>query len=160
MVDEMDARIPHASTIWELWYMDTFDRDTPPAVQIKGANIIQGLYHLWFYTLAEGILDNGNASFSNFHLAWGSSASTRVDIAVNPFDNPVLLKLRGWIGFVAQDKTGQIKPGKDVILWRLAHLHYDLLQKSSRWKSSGVDRGAEARELLARIESISIPEEL
>jgi hypothetical protein len=163
MTDEIDARIPNASTAWQLWYMDTFDRDTPQAIQIKGVNIIQGLYHLWLCTLTEGILDNGNASFSYFHLAWGSSAIARVDVAVNPFDNRALRKLRGWIGLVSQDpgnKSEQDNQGKDVILWRLAQVHYDLLQKSGRWKSSGVDRGAEARELLARIELISVPEDL
>jgi hypothetical protein len=163
MVDEIDTRIPNVSTTWQLWYTDTFDRDTPQAIQSRGVNIIQGLYHLWLFTLTDGILDNGNASFSYFHLTWGSLASTRVDVAVNPFDNPALLKLRGWIGLVSQDPgniSEQVNQGKDVILWRLAQLHYDLLQESIRWKSSEIDWGAEARELLTRIELISAPKEL
>jgi non-ribosomal peptide synthetase component F len=163
MIEEMDTQIPNVSTAWQLWYVDMFDRDAPRALERTGVNIIQGLYHLWLCTLTDGILDNGNASFSYFHLTWASSPSAHVDVAVNPFDNRALLKLRGWIGLVSQvseNKSGQVNQRKDVILWRLAQLHFDLLQNSSRWKLSGVDWGAEARELLARIELISDPEEL
>jgi hypothetical protein len=53
--------------------------------------------------------------FLSFYLTWGISASARVDVAVNPFDNRALAKLRGWIGLVSQDPENiseQVKPGK------------------------------------------------
>ena len=167
MIDETDTRIPNISTVWQIWHYDTFDRDASPTLQSSGENIIQGLYQLWLYTLSEGILDNGNASFSYFHLAWGPSATTRVDVAVNPFENRALQKLRLWAGFVSQDLRSNnehvnqlTEEGKNAMLWKLAQLHYDLLRKSGRWKSPVIDWGAEARELLASVELISAPDEL
>src|SRR5215213_779764 len=100
MIDENDPRIPNTSTVWQLWYSDTFDREAPQSLQASGANIMRGLYALWLYTLKEGILDNGSASFSYFHLTWGNTATTRVDVAIHPFNNLPLLKLRRWVGFI------------------------------------------------------------
>lgn len=167
MMDETDTRIPGFSTIWQLRHHDTFDRDASPALQSSGENIIQGLYQLWLYTLSEAILDNGNASFSYFHLTWGNSAAARVDIAINPFENITLLKLRRWVAFVSQDPRSNreqvskhIEERQDAVIWKLAQLHYDLLRKSSRWKTTGIDWAAESWELLERVEGISAPEEL
>lgn len=158
MIDEADPRIPNTSTVWQLWHSDTFDRNSSPSLQGNGVNIIYGLYELWLNTLKEGILDNGSASFSYFHLTWGDPATARVDVTVNPFHNLALLKLRSWVGFISQAQEGE--DGKNAILLRLAQLHYELLKKSSRWKASAIDWGAEARELLAYVESISDPEQL
>jgi len=158
MIKEPDSRIPTPSTVWQLWHSDTFDQDSSPSVQSTGQNIVDGLYVLWLYTLQEGILDNGNASFSRFHLTWGPSPASRVDIAVNPFDNSTLLKLRQWVGFTSQNQHSE--DGRDGIVLKLAQLHYDLLQKSNRWKASAIDWSAEARELLAHVELISDPKDL
>jgi len=158
MIDENDPRFINTSTVWQLWYSDTFDRDSSLALQASGINIINGLYELWLYTLREGILDNGSASFSYFHLTWGNTATTRADVAVNPFHNLALQKLRRWVGFISPAQ--EIEDRKDAILLRLAQLHYESLKKSSRWKASAIDWSAEARELLARVELISDPQEL
>src|SRR5512140_991923 len=96
MDNEIDSQIPDPASAWQLWYSDTFDRDAAPALQASGTNIVEGLYELWFHTLQEGILENGSASFSHFHLTWGNTRSTRVDVFVDPFRNPSLLKLRRW----------------------------------------------------------------
>ena len=158
MIYESDPRIPNTSTVCQLWHRDTLDRDSSPSLQGNHTNIIHGLYELWLYTLKEGILDNGSASFSRFYLTWGDSAATRADVIENPFDNLALLKLRLWAGFAPQPQNSE--NGKDAILWRLAQLHYELLRKSTRWNASAVDWCAEARELLAHVEFISDPEEL
>lgn len=167
MVDKSDALIPDTSTIWQLWYSDTFDRDAPRSLQSTGQDILQGLYALWRYTIREGIMDNGAASFSYFHLTWGNSAVARVDIAVNPFHNPALLKLRRWTGFMAQnqknddERIGIHNDEKcDAILVKLAQMHYDLLRKSSRFTASAIAWEAEAQDVLARVDSISDPEDL
>lgn len=158
MLDEADPRIPNTSTVWQLWHSDTFDRDSSPSLQGNGANIVHGLYELWLHTLKEGILDSGSASFSSFHLTWGNTPTARVDVAVNPFHNLALLKLRRWVGFTPQ--TQESEERREAILLRLAQLHYELLQKSSRWKASAIDWSAEARGLLAHVELIVDPEEL
>ena len=167
MIDETDPRIPDTSTVWQLWHSDTFDRDTSRFLQSSDVNIIDGLYELWLHTLKEGILDNGSASSSYFHLTWGNTAATRADVAVNPFHNLALLKLRRWVGFISQAQESEdrriiqrLEEREDTIILRLAQLHYELLQKSSRWKASAIDWGAEARVLLARVDLISDAEEL
>lgn len=158
----MNARFPNASTPWQLWHSDTFDRDDPPSLQTTGMDIVEGLSELWRYTLKEGILDNGDASFSRFQLMWGA---TCVAILVNPFDNPALLKLRQWTHLMSTDQEpirsapfGEEQ--RETLLLRLAHLHYQLLQESPRWTASTIDWSAEARDLLARVESMSDPAQL
>jgi hypothetical protein len=143
------------STPWQLWYIDIFDRDAPPSLQASGANILQGLYELWLFTLKEGVQDNGSASFSRFHLTWGKTASSRVDVAIRPFDNKTLLKLRQWAHLTEHDQEQDIS-----VLSRLAQLHFELLQKSSRWTAASIDWSAEARELLALVDGMTRPEEL
>jgi hypothetical protein len=158
MFEEHDPQIPKPSTTWQLWQSDTFDRDSSPALQSNGTRIIDGLCELWFQTLKEGILDNGNASFSYFYLIWDNATTARVDITVSPFNNLALLKLRHWVGFTPQAQN--IEVGRNKLVLRLAHLHHTLLQKSSRWHASAIDWSAEAREVLGRVELISNPEDL
>ena len=164
---DFDARIPNTSTLWQLWYSDTFDRDTSLSLETTGTNIVLGLYKLWYCTLKEGILDNGNASFSHFHLTWGNTADARVDVFVNPFNNPGLLKLRRWSLFMSDDLesedlriTPKVEEQKNTLLLRLAQKHFEVLRKSIRWKASTIDWSAEAREILTRVDLISGPEEL
>ncbi len=159
MDHELDFRIPGPSSAWQLWYSDTFDWDSAPALQTSGTNIVDGLYKLWLHTLKEGILENGNASFSRFHLTWGNTGSTRVDVFVEPFRNPSLMKLRQWAHIAPDNNNSEEELGKALLL-RLAHLHYELLQKSSRWSASAIDYSAESKELLARVDVIKEPEEL
>jgi len=118
---------------------------------------VHGLYELWLYTLKEAILDNGNASFSRFQLRWGNTASTRVDVYVEPFDNLSLMKLRLWAHLMSQNSEEE---RKEAILSRLAQLHFKLLLKSSRWNAAAIDWSAESRELLAHVELMKDPQEL
>jgi len=111
-------------------------------------------------------VESGTVSFSSFHLTWGNTVSTRIDVDVKPFENPSLVKLRQWadgeprnleeIGGIPESLQGQ----GNSVLTRLAQLHYELLQKSGRWNSAAVSWSAEASELLARIELMTSPEEL
>jgi hypothetical protein len=158
MDDEIDFQIPGPTSAWQLWYGDIFDRDSAPALQASGTNIVEGLYELWLHTLKEGVLENGSASFSRFHLTWGNTNSTRVDVFVDPFHNPALMKLRQWTPLTPGNKNSE-EQGK-AILVRIAQSHYELLRKSSRWRMSAIDWSAESKELLARLEAIKAPEEL
>ena len=159
MDTEVDPRIPSAASAWQLWHTDTFDTDSPPFLQASGTDIVAGLYELWFHTLNEAVLENGSASFSRFHLTWGDTASARVDVYVEPFHNPSLLKLRQWVQLAYDDKSSEEEQGKAIIL-SIAQRHYELLQKSSRWSFSAIDWSAESKELLARIEASQGAQEL
>jgi hypothetical protein len=146
MSNPRDARIPGASTAWQLWHSDTFDRDSSPSLQASGEDIRRGLYELWLYTLREGIQDNGSASFSYFYLTWGNTATSRVDVYVEPFGNAPLMKLRRWARLTEQDREAA-----SSVAGRLAQLHYELLQKSDRWTAAAIDWSAEAKELLRQV---------
>lgn len=159
MSNEIDSLIPNTFSAWQLWHSDIFDRDSPPSLQANGTNIVQGLYELWLYTLKEAILDNGSASFSRFQLTWGNTASTRVDVFVEPFANPSLMKLRQWSHLMSQNQNSE-EEQKEAIILRVAQLHYELLQKSSRWNASGINWSAESRELLSRVEFMKSAKEL
>ena len=166
-MDEIDSRIPTASTLWQLWHHDVFDRDAPPYLQASGAEILHGLYELWLYTLQEGIQDNGSASFSRFHLSWGITPATRVEVVVHPLDNPALLKLRLWADLMSHQQEGEgiqiarqhIEQSSPVLM-KLARLHYELLRESDRWTAEAIDWGAESRDLLARVELMKEPGKL
>lgn len=158
MDNEINSRIPSTPSAWQLWHSDTFDRDAPISLQASGTDIIQGLYALWLFTLKEGILENGSASFSRFHLTWGNAATTRVDILVKPFNNLALMKLRQWTHFASQNQNSEQQ--REAILLKLAQLHYELLQKGSLWSASAIDWSAESKEILVRVEMSKEPEEL
>jgi hypothetical protein len=164
MKNETNPCIPDSSTAWQLWHNDLFDQDAPPSLEASDTNILKGLYKLWLHTLKETILDNGNASFSRFHLTWEKQGAGRVDIVVNPFNNPDLLKLRRWAGLMLQPQGREDiqRPARkpDEILWRVAQMHYELLRTSQRWQAAAVDWGAEARELLALVERLIEPQDL
>lgn len=153
MADDLASRILNPSTGWQLWHSDTFDRDAPLTLQSSGTDMFQGLSELWRYTLKEGIMNDGNASFSRFHLIWGDTPATRVDIFVQPFDNLALLTLRQWTQSRPEEQ-------EDGLLLRLAQLHYELLQTSVRWSAPTIDWSLESRDVLARVETITDPEEL
>src|SRR5215207_2447181 len=157
MSNGIDSRIPSTSSTWQLWHSDMFDRDSLPSLQASGTNIVHGLYELWLYTLKEAILDNGSASFSRFQLTWGNTASTRADVFVQPFNNLSLMKLRQWAQLMSQHSEEE---QRETILLKLAQWHYELLQKSSRWKASAIDWSSESRELLVWVEPMKGPEEL
>ena len=166
MMQPGDRQIPDTSTAWQLWYSDTFDRDALPSLELQGVNILDGLYHLWLYTLNEGILENGTASFSRFHLTWGNTASTRADVFVTPFDNSSLRKLRQWAGFTSRTEETRVETGlfdkaqSEAVLRRLAQRHYELLQASDRWQAGTIRWSAESKELLEQVEKMTSPEEL
>ena len=159
MDTEIDPRIPGTASAWQLWHTDTFDADSPPFLQASGTDILAGLCELWLYTLNEVVLENGSASFSRFHLTWGDTASTRVDVYVEPFYNPSLLKLREWVHPASHDQSSEEEHGNAILL-RIAQRHYELLQKSNRWRLSAIDWSAESKELLAHIVVSQEPEEL
>ena len=80
---------------WKLWARDTFDRETPPAVEAAGDGIVEGLRALWTRVLCEGVRDDGQATFTRFTLEWGDGGFA--DVRVEPFDNHALARLRGFI---------------------------------------------------------------
>ena len=45
--DEHPLDDPARETEWEVWYLDTFDRECPPSVDVRGRGLVRGLIELW-----------------------------------------------------------------------------------------------------------------
>ena len=62
----------HEQLKWSITYRDTFDRDTPPMVEVTGTGLTQGLSALWKKTLREGydFSSPTGETFSQFFMSW------------------------------------------------------------------------------------------
>lgn len=152
---------PDHSTHWQLWASDTFDQDSVPGIQAKGEGILAGLYQLWLHTLAESIQENGNATFTRFHLTWSEEPRARVDVYVKPFENHTLGKLRNWARQFDDNAWNAashvLDPQAHVqnpVLQRLAHEHQERLRRSHRWQAQAIGWSAEAKGLLESLENM------
>lgn len=141
MQEPRDALIPGPSTAWQLWHLDTFDRDASPSLERSGVGIISGLCELWRLTLLEAVNQDGSTTFSRFHLTWGETPVTRVDIYVDPLRNPALGLLRR-----------RLEVAGPNLLGALAKDHLQRLADSDRWQATAIDWSQESREVLAKFE--------
>lgn len=106
---------------WAVWYVDTFDRDAPPSLEVSGRGLVDGLRHLWARHLVETVRPDGQRGFSAFDLRWRHG---RVHIA-GPAEGAQ--RLRGWL-FGAGESVGDSLGAADpVLLGTLAVAHAELL---------------------------------
>ena len=61
---------PYPAEEWEIWYTDTFDRDAPATIDVRGRGLVSGLAELWARHCFETVTAEGKQSFSNFRLRW------------------------------------------------------------------------------------------
>ena len=78
---------------WELWYQDTFDRESPRQKEVTGIGLKQGLCNLWAYHLYETIRPEGFTGFSHFNL-WLNQKKLSIEIKG---DLKGQIKLRQWL---------------------------------------------------------------
>lgn len=107
---------------WEVWYRDTFDRECPPSVDVRGRGLARGLMELWARHLFETVRPGGSRGFSRFHLRW-EGGWTDID-----GDWAGAVRLRGWV-FGAQEHTrkGYIGAGDARLLEKIALTHAHLI---------------------------------
>jgi hypothetical protein len=115
---------PAPDVRWEIWYEDTFDRETPRAREASGVGLLSGLVELWSRHLREGLNDQGSATFSRFNL-WWRQASRSVHISG---DRQGAARLRGWIRSAhgAGEPSGGVKSSRQL-LRLIAHVHSRLV---------------------------------
>jgi hypothetical protein len=63
----------------EVWYQDTFDRECPPSVDVRGRGLVEGLTELWARHLFETVRPSGGEGFSRFHLRWKPGRFVRIE---------------------------------------------------------------------------------
>ena len=132
-----------AQIAWEVWYSDTFDRDSPSSVDAKGVGLAKGLAHLWARHLFETVQPNGAAGFSRFFLKWQGG---RVDISGSTLGEK---RLRAWLfGDNRESLDGYADTANGQLLATIAAVHMRKL-----------DRPTAASEILAVAETAANAEE-
>ena len=108
---------------WEIWYRDTFDRETPARCEAGGSGIVSGLMELWARHLFETVRLDGSSGFSRFSLQFGPD---RVDIE-GPLEGQV--RARAWVfGTKEHADAGYVAAADADVLKRIATAHARLIQ--------------------------------
>jgi len=126
---------------WEIWYRDTFDRECPPSVDVRGQGLTRGLMELWARHLFETVRPKGGEGFSHFHLWWEEGPSVRID-----GDPRALLRLRRWtFGDKRHSSVGYVEESDLALLEQVARAHARLI-RSGQSVEAILQAAAEAKD--------------
>jgi hypothetical protein len=115
---------PHPTEQWEIWYDDTFDRDAPSSVDVRGRGLAKGLAELWARHFFESVRSDGQQGFSSFQLHW-----KRGNINILG-DREGAKRLRDWLfGKKEHSYKGYVAEANSSLLNTLAHVHARLIDK-------------------------------
>ena len=118
---------PYPDDEWEVWYVDTFDRDFPPRREVDGRGLVPGLVQLWARHMFETVLPDGKRGFSSFHLKWKLG---RVTIDGDPTGAG---RLREWLfGEKQTTYTSSVEEADPALLMRLATAHARLVERQEK----------------------------
>jgi hypothetical protein len=123
-INNREAQLPEAA--WQVWYSDTFDRETPRQVEASGQSLVDGLYELWSRFLYETVQEYhshgkrvfGAQGFARFYLTQSGPTITIHG------DDAGAAKLRIWIyGPQPKDRSSFVMPGSRELLHTLVAAH-------------------------------------
>ena len=118
---------PYPDEEWAVWYVDTFDRDSPPRSEVSGRGLVGGLTQLWARHLFETVRPDGQGGFSSFHLKWGQG---RVEI---DGDREGAKRLRGWMfGKKETSDKGYAAEADQALLKQVAAAHARLIERRQK----------------------------
>lgn len=118
---------PYPDEEWAVWYVDTFDRDSPPRSEASGRGLVKGLTQLWARHLFETVRPDGQSGFSSFHLKWGQG---RVEI---DGDREGAKRLRGWLfGKKESSYKGYAAEADPALLKKVAIAHAHLIERRQK----------------------------
>jgi len=117
-----NLRDPFPDAGWEVWYQDTFDRETPFTVEAKGRGLIAGLIELWARHLSETVRPDGFTGFSRFWLRWDDQASVQIDP-----DREGSTRLRAWMFGDRSVRDGYVRAADARLLGQVAGVHACLI---------------------------------
>ena len=104
---------PEPDAVWQIWYEDTFDRETPRRVEVSGEGLALGLTELWSRHLFEAVRADGSKGFCRFNMWWVQVGKS---IVIKGAWGG-MVKIRNWVYGDKQDtKDGDL-------LMRLASIH-------------------------------------
>lgn len=109
---------------WEIWYLDMFDRECPPSIEVQGKGLVRGLMELWARYLLETVRPEGWLGFSRFYLRRLDAPSVEIKGELSGAQ-----RLREWIAG-NNLKSGRIlmERGELRLLRQIAIAHVALLQ--------------------------------
>ena len=139
---------PAADVEWEVWYRDTFDRECPPSVDVRGRGLVAGLMELWARHLFETVRPDGGRGFSRFHLR-SPGRSVEID-----GDRAGATRLRGWVfGSKRTSRKGYVQEGDARLLRQVAvaHAHLVLAGQSAERILATAARAANRHDFEARL---------
>ena len=115
---------PHPTEEWEIWYVDTFDHDAPPGLELRGRGLVAGLAELWARHLFEAVTVDGQPGFSSFQLRWKQG-----NINIHG-DWEGAKRLRHWL-FGEKETThkGYVAEAHPSLLTALAYVHGRLVDR-------------------------------
>jgi hypothetical protein len=132
---------PLSEEEWEVWYRDTFDRECPPSIDVRGRGLASGLLELWARYLFETVRPGGTQGFSRFHLRWGQAGFVNIQ---GSWEGAI--RLRAWVfGESKHTSKGYVKEGDVRLLTRVAIVHARLIQ-ANRSEEKILDVAAQARD--------------
>jgi hypothetical protein len=109
---------------WAVWYVDTFDREMPPNLEVRGRGLVEGLVELWARHMFETVRPEGPRGFSSFDLRWRHG---RVSISG---DEEGARRLRGWLfGSTVTSREGYVQISHRELLQRVAVAHARLTSR-------------------------------
>jgi hypothetical protein len=124
MKGDKQGKIPNPDTQWQLWYQDTFDRETPRQVEVAGHGLGAGLVALWERHLRERVTARGGKGFARFNL-WCVEAGVSIEVE-GEWTGQV--KLRAWVyGKVVAHQSLDDSKRDAKLLNLVAERHQDLI---------------------------------
>jgi hypothetical protein len=126
---------------WEVWYRDTFDRECPSSVDVRGRGLVEGLVELWARHLFETVRPGGGEGFSRFHLRCKAWPTVEIE-----GDWAGAGRLREWVfGTKEHAERGYVAAGDGRLLARVAAVHARLIV-AHRSAAEILDVAANARD--------------
>jgi hypothetical protein len=108
---------------WELVYQDTFDRECPLQVELRGQGLAAGLVELWARYLFETVRPEASLGFSRFCLRCEPGGTVRIEGDVRG-----AARLRFWVfGDKQHTRRGYVAEAEHTLLRALAATHARLL---------------------------------
>jgi len=118
---------PYPNEEWAVWYVDTFDRDSPPRVDVRGRGLVEGLVQLWARHLFETVRPDGQRGFSSIDLRWKQG---RIEI---DGDREGGKRLREWMfGKKESSYRGYAAEADQALLKKVALAHARLIERQQK----------------------------
>jgi hypothetical protein len=118
---------PYPDEEWAVWYVDTFDRDAAPRIEVRGRGLVEGLAQLWARHMFETVRPDGQDGFSRFDLRWKQG---RAEVGG---DREGARRLRGWLfGKKESSYKGYAAEADPALLKKVATTHARLIERRQK----------------------------